>query len=210
MADQPDVVAILLHGGGEHGQHRPHAWSGPVLRMVPFGWAIHRAASHHGARARVVRVRNTTYGWNGTGAGPLADARRAIEASRTAYAGVPIVLVGHSMGGRVALRLAEEEGVEAVVALAPWIADGDPVRGRPGQTMLLLHGRQDRVTDPRRTKAYAARLRERGVDVTEATLPDGHAMLRVPGDWHRQVANFVLHQGGEADHRQGPAKVNDE
>ena len=60
---------------------------------------------------------------------------------RMAYPGVPIALVGHSMGGRVALHLAGEADVVVVAALAPWIAAGGcraavspPLRRRRGAT----------------------------------------------------------------------------
>jgi pimeloyl-ACP methyl ester carboxylesterase len=205
-ARQTVGVVLILHGGGERGHHAVRPWSGPVLRMIPFAWAIRRRAKalrpDLGGDFAVLRLRNTVYGWNGDDASPLRDARRALEELATAYPGQPVTLVGHSMGGRVALRLAADPRVTAIAALAPWIPEGEGVLGSPEQRFLLMHGHLDRVTDPRRTKAYAARLIERGVRAQWRPVPgEGHAMLRSARTWHREVAEFVVPQ------RDNPAKV---
>ncbi|MFW5470526.1 alpha/beta hydrolase [Knoellia sp. CPCC 206435] len=185
----PEAVVLVLHGGGETG-YGPVEWMrGPVLRMWPFAKAIeHRA----GDRLAVLRLKNRYFGWNGSDATPLVDARWALDQVRERYAGLPVALVGHSMGGRVALHLAGEPDVAAVAGLAPWVNGGDPVHGRPGLDVLLMHGVRDRITDPRRSKALAERLRAQGADVTWRPVDgDGHAMLRHPLTWHREVAEFV-------------------
>lgn len=204
--EQTVGVVLILHGGGEHGHHAVRPWSGPVLRMIPFAWAIRRRAKalrdDLGGELAVLRLRNTVYGWNGDDASPLRDARRALDGLATAYPGRPVTLVGHSMGGRVALRLATDPRVSAIAALAPWIPEGEPVLGSPEQRFLLMHGHLDRVTDPRRTTAYAARLIERGVPARWRPVPgEGHAMLRSARTWHREVAEFVVPQ------RDNPANV---
>ena len=66
-------------------------------------------------------------GWNRPDLDPVADARWALAEIRRAHPGVPVALVGHSMGGRVALRVADEPGVVAVCALAPWTTAKDHV-----------------------------------------------------------------------------------
>lgn len=187
--DSAEAVVLVLHGGGETG-YGPVEWMrGPVLRMWPFAKAIeHRA----GDRLAVLRLKNRYYGWNGSDQTPLVDARWALDEIRQRYAGLPVALVGHSMGGRVALHLASEPDVTTVVGLAPWIAGGDPAAGRADQRVLLMHGLRDRITDPRRTKALAERLRSGGADVTWRPVEgEGHAMLRHPLTWHREVADFV-------------------
>jgi pimeloyl-ACP methyl ester carboxylesterase len=105
------------------------------------------------------------------------------------------VLVGHSMGGRVALRLADEPDVAGVCALAPWIEPGDPVMspsGGPGAgdrraTVLIAHGDADRMTDPAASAAHAARIGASFVPVPG----EGHTLLRHPLLWHRLVTGYV-------------------
>ena len=187
--DAPEGVVLVLHGGGETGYGAVEWLGGPVLRMWPFAKAIERRA---GDRLAVLRLKNRYFGWNGSDQTPLVDARWALDQIRERYAGLPIALVGHSMGGRVALHLAGEPDVTTVVGLAPWVAGGDPAHGRPGLDVLLMHGLDDRITDPRRTKAIAERLRAAGADVTWRPVEgDGHAMLRHALTWHRDVADFV-------------------
>ncbi len=189
MPQAPEGVVLVLHGGGEDG-HQSVTWlNGAVLRMWPFAKAIEQRA---GDRLAVLRLKNRIYGWNGAQQSPLADARWALDQIRDRYAGLPITLVGHSMGGRVATHLAGEAGVNTIVGLAPWVEEGDPRLGRPGLRVLLMHGLNDTTTDPRRTQALGDVLRSQGADVTWRPVEgDGHAMLRHPLTWHREVADFV-------------------
>ena len=189
MPQAPEGVVLVLHGGGEDGHQSVTWFNGAVLRMWPFAKAIERRA---GDRLAVLRLKNRIYGWNGAQQSPLADARWALDQIRDRYAGLPITLVGHSMGGRVATHLAGEAGVSTIVGLAPWVEEGDPRLGRPGLRVLLMHGLNDTTTDPRRTEALGDVLRSQGADVTWRPVEgDGHAMLRHPLTWHREVADFV-------------------
>ncbi|MFC7490274.1 MULTISPECIES: alpha/beta hydrolase [unclassified Knoellia] len=189
MPPEAEGVALVLHGGGERGYGPMPWWEGPVVRMRPFARAIERRA---GGQLAVVRLKNRYFGWNGIEETPLADARWALDRIHDRYAGLPIALIGHSMGGRVVTHLAGEPGVTTVVALAPWVEDGDPRPGRPGLKVLLMHGVNDGTTDPRRTEALGEVLRGQGADVTWRPVEgDGHSMLRHPLTWHREVAEFV-------------------
>lgn len=187
VPDEPQGVVLVLHGGSESGRVPVTWWRLPVVRMAPFAASIQWRA---GDRIAVLRLKNRVRGWNGTNQDPVTDARWALERIRHVLPGVPVVLVGHSMGGRVALRLAAEPGVAGVAALAPWV-ESDSVQARPGTPVLLVHGSRDRVTDPRRTAVLASRLHDRGVDVRSVTMDDGHPMLRDAGGWHRIVRDFV-------------------
>lgn len=189
MPESPEGVVLVLHGGGEKGFGPIPWWEGAVLRMKPFAMAIERGA---GDRLAVVRLKNRYFGWNGTEQTPLADARWALDQVRARYPGLPVAMVGHSMGGRVVTHLAGETGVTTVVGLAPWVEEGDPRLGRPGLRVLLMHGANDTTTDPRRTLALAETLRDQGADVTWRLVEgDGHAMLRRARTWHSEVAGFV-------------------
>lgn len=184
----PRGVALVIHGGAETGTSRV-AWHGlAVLRMVPFAAAIRRRSADDLA---VVRLKNRVRGWNGASQDPLVDARWALDRVRRTLPGIPIVLVGHSMGGRVVLRIADEPDIAGVVALAPWIA-GDARPPRPGIPVLLVHGTKDRITDPRRTAALATRFAAAGVDVRHVPIDGGdHPMVRQANTWHDLVADFV-------------------
>lgn len=189
MPASPEGVVLVLHGGGEKGFGPMPWWEGPVLRMWPFAKAIERRA---GDRLAVVRLKNRYFGWNGPEQTPLTDARWALDRVRERYACLPVALVGHSMGGRVVTHLADEPDVTTVVALAPWVEEGDPRPGRPGLRVLLMHGVDDTTTDPRRTERLGEQLSAKGADVTWRPVEDeGHSMLRHAPTWHREVAEFV-------------------
>ena len=188
LPPNPTGVVLVLHGGGVRGKVPMHWYTSPLLRMLPFALAIDHA-SH--SDLAVVRLRNRYFGWNGAEQSPVHDARWALDVIRDRLPGVPIALVGHSMGGRVALTLASELDIRAVAALAPWIEPKDVPHGRPGQSFLLMHGTRDRTTDPRVTQRYAARLRRIGAAVTLIDVLDGHAMLWQAPRWHQTVARFV-------------------
>ena len=177
-------AVVLLLPGGRATSVAPSRRGPAYLRMVPFARAIRW--STHGEDVAVWTLRYRVRGWNGPAADPVRDGHWALEEARRAHPGAAILLVGHSMGGRVALRLAGEPGVTGVCALAPWIEAGDPVPPT-GAGVLIAHGDADRVTDPAASAALAARI-----GATFVPVPgEAHALLRRPVFWTRLVTGFV-------------------
>jgi dienelactone hydrolase len=184
-------VTLLLHGGQEVSRVRAHRLRPPYLRMLPFALDLHRTGRAHGIA--VWLLCNTFRGWNKPDLDPVADARFALERIRAAHPRVPVALVGHSMGGRVAFRVADDPAVVAVCALAPWTTEKDHVEQLAGRKVLIAHGDRDTVTDPADSYAYAERVKAVTDDVCRFDIRgDGHAMLRRPGEWTRLVRHFVL------------------
>jgi pimeloyl-ACP methyl ester carboxylesterase len=107
-------------------------------------------------------VRYRCRGWNGDRADTGTDARAAPDALERTVGPVPVVLVGHSLGGRAALRVADHPLVRGVVALAPWCPPDEPVAGLAGQRAVLLHCPRDRVTDPHGSGEFVRRARTAG------------------------------------------------
>ena len=102
-----------------------------------------------------------------------------------------MVLVGHSMGARAALRAAGHPCVASVAGLAPWLPPGEPVDQLPGRNILLAHGTADLVTSPADTWAYAGQARALTA-VAEIEVRGGeHAMLRRAALWHSLAAAFT-------------------
>jgi dienelactone hydrolase len=113
----------------------------------------------------------------------------------------PIVLVGHSMGGRAVLRAGGEPSVTAVCALAPWTPPGEPVMQLRGQTVTILHGRGDRWVPARLSFDHAVRARRAGARVARFTIAGGHSMVRRAHRWHTFVRDVVLAGTGIAPMR---------
>ncbi|MBB2894025.1 alpha/beta hydrolase [Flexivirga oryzae] len=184
----PDAIALLLHGGAEHGLERTTKRTPPLLRMLAVG---RRIEADLGGRVGVATLRDAVRGYNGEQRSPVVDARWALRRVRDLYPGLPVALVGHSMGGRVALELAGSEGVVAVVGMAPWIPQQYDVQPFLGRHTLLLHGRKDVVTDPRESATLVRRITEAGGDARGIQLADWHAMLLQARAWHRHTTRFL-------------------
>ena len=142
-------------------------------------------------------LRYRVRGWNAPDLDPVRDARWALAEVEREHPGVPVVLVGHSMGGRTALRVADHPTVVAVCALAPWIEPGEPYAQLAGRSLLIAHGDRERMTDPAQSYRYAVQARSVASRVARfSVLGDGHAMLKRAGDWTRLVVDFVLGELG--------------
>ena len=77
--------------------------------MLPFARVLRSRGGRYGLV--VWRLRYRYRGWNGEEASPLQDARWAVAEAGRLHPGLPVVLVGHSMGGRAAVHVAGEDGV---------------------------------------------------------------------------------------------------
>jgi dienelactone hydrolase len=191
------AVALVLHGGREVGVAPVTAHQLAVVRMVPI--ARHLAAVGEADELGVWRLRFRCRGWN-DGAFPVADVRWAVQQLREQHGDAPIVLVGHSMGGRAALRAADEPGVVGLVGLAPWVEPGEPFKQVVGRRLLVVHGTRDRTTSATNSKALVDAVREDSAEGSaDATFVHlrhgGHAMLRRAGTWNDLAADFVVQTG---------------
>ncbi|GAA4875436.1 dienelactone hydrolase family protein [Serinicoccus chungangensis] len=188
---RPAARVLVLHGGQQHGTE-PTSWRQlSVLRSRVLAFALARAGAPHRLDVRLLRY--AVRGWN-DGA-PLRDARWALDRLRAEDAALPTGLLGYSMGGRTALRLAEE--VETLVTAAAWVDRSDLPLLRPprGGRVLMLHGARDEVTSPEGTLAAAERLRRLGADVGVRTdLDDTHGLVRHARTWHRLAADHLVEE----------------
>ena len=106
------AVVLVLHGGAVDGREPNLPWSHNVARLVPFARSLRKVPGP----LAVARVRFRYRGWNGDEQAPLVDARWALEQVRAAYPDRPVAVVGHSMGGRVAIHVGDDPDVRLVVA----------------------------------------------------------------------------------------------
>lgn len=178
----PRGVILMLHGGKDSSREVVDGRSASWRRCAAMQRAISRRAHEAGASTWLVRYRHR--GWNG-GSGPVADARWALDEVRRELGEVPVVLLGHSMGGRTAVHVADDPSVRGVVGLAPWFPPGERVSALSGRHLLAAHGRSDKITSYRATAAYVDRARPFAASVELRDMGRvGHYMLRQVPAWN--------------------------
>ncbi|WP_374456388.1 alpha/beta hydrolase [Nocardioides sp.] len=186
---RPRAVALVLHGGKPRSRQAVDGRSASWRRALWLQRSIARRAHEAGVGVWLVRYRRR--GWNS--GERVADARWALDRIRTVHGDVPVVLVGHSMGARVAVHVADDPSVRGVVGLAPWWSAQDPVDTLAGRVMHAAHGRRDRITSFRETTRFVERA---GAVAESADLRDmgpvGHYMLTASARWHDVAIESVL------------------
>lgn len=186
----PRAMVLVLHGGKPRSDRVIGPTSASWRRAAWLQRSIVPQAHEAGVGVWLARYR--VRGWNG-GAGPVHDARWALDELRSAHGDVPVVLLGHSMGARVAVHVADDPSVVGVVGLAPWWSADDPVTTLAGRDLRAAHGRRDRITSFRETSRYVDRARS---VAASAELHDmgglGHYMLTGSGHWHDVALGSVL------------------
>lgn len=191
LPERPRAVVLVLHGGAEH--------STAPLGPRSGAWRRSRTLARHLAPALVADdigllvLRYRVKGWNaGVEAlpSPVPDARWALDEIAAEH-DVPVAIVGHSMGARTGVAVADHPSVRGVVALAPWLPVDDPVTPLAGKVLRAAHGRLDRITSARATRKYV----ERAAAIADAEFtdmgPTGHYMLRRVPLWNAVTAASV-------------------
>jgi pimeloyl-ACP methyl ester carboxylesterase len=183
----PEGVVVVLHGGGSRGERvmvSPTQLS--VVRMIPTARAVARAGR---GRLAVYRLLNRYRGWD-TEDTPVDDADWAMALLGDRYPGVPLGLVGHSLGGRAALLAGDAPGVRSIVALNPWVYPTDDA-DLTGRRVLVVHGLRDRVASPAKAQAMVRNL-ARTASVEFVPVADGtHAMVRHRREFDGRAAEFT-------------------
>jgi alpha-beta hydrolase superfamily lysophospholipase len=116
-ADQPRYVAVLVHGYGEHAGRYVHVAQG----LVGDGAVVYAAdypghGRSDGERALITDVDDFS-----------ADTGRVIAHATEEHPDLPIALIGHSLGGIVATRFAQQHGDQ----LSALVLSGPAIGGNP-------------------------------------------------------------------------------
>ena len=150
------------------------------------GWRATSASRCTASGVALALLRYRTVGWNGDGTDKIEDARWALDQIREKHGAVPVAVLGHSMGGRTACRVADHDLVRGVVALAPWLPRGEPVTALTGRMLHAAHGSRDHITRAAETRAYVERARSVAREATYTEMARrGHYLLRGASDVER-------------------------
>ncbi|HZE04078.1 MAG TPA: prolyl oligopeptidase family serine peptidase [Solirubrobacteraceae bacterium] len=195
-ADGP-LVAVFVHGGFWRARYAADTIA-PLAEVCaaddphPWVWNL-----------EYPRVGMAGGGWPGT----ARAVRDGVGAAVDAAAGRPVVVIGHSAGGHLALWAAREYHIAAVVSLAgvcdlraavglsdgavrdfaggepddAFFAAASPVERLPlGVPALLIHGDADENVPIAQSRSYAAAARAAG---------DECELVELPGAEHFEVVN---------------------
>lgn len=184
-------VVLLAHGGKELSHEPPRPRGGPVTRVRLIARAVAPLLARRGVAVHTLCFRYQ--GWNGDERAPVPDVHWAVGRLAEQYGDqVPLVIGGHSLGGRAVVNAADAPGVVGVLGLAPWLPAAEPTGQLAGRRLLLAHGTRDKITSPRSSFEYAVRARAEGHDVARIVLPgSGHTLLTRARDWNRLVVAFA-------------------
>ena len=190
----PRGVVLMLHGGAERNHHVVEDRNKQLWRAR---WMFDQVRGRLGrAGVATALLRFSVVGWNaghGPRPAPVEDTAWALDQLRERYDGLPVVLLGHSMGARTAAWSAGDPAVVGVVGLAPWFPADDPVEQLAGRHLVGAHGSSDRITSAKATRRFLARADE--VAATTKFVDRGrigHYMLRdIPG-WNRVAVTETL------------------
>jgi dienelactone hydrolase len=184
------AVVLVLHGGKADSYEPSEEVHLSRRRVNPFARAVHREGAAAGVA--VWKVRYRVRGWNGRDRSPAQDAQWALEEVRRRHGEVPVVLLGHSMGGRAAVHVLGDPSVIGMVALCPWLPH-EPLEGARGKRVVIAHAVVDRWTSPRETLAWATAARPLASSLLYVGVRrTGHFMLRRSGLWTDLAVGFAL------------------
>lgn len=178
----PRALVLMLHGGTQHSQEPVDGRSASWRRMAALQRSTTSSLHQAGVSSWLLRYRER--GWN-DGIRAVEDAHWALETVRREVGAVPVVLLGHSMGGRTSVHAAGHDQVVGVVGLAPWLPADEPVQGLSGRHLRTAHGRADRITSARHTAAYVERARRVAMSAEALDMGRvGHYMFRRVAAWN--------------------------
>ena len=183
------VAAVLVNGGTA--KPVPGTWSATSELLV-------RELAPRFPAIRFVEVRYRVKSWRALDS-CVADGRAALTAAGEATT----LLIGFSLGGAVAVRLAATDGVAGVLGLAPWLPAELVLDGLRGKRLDVVHGSWDRHLpgvpglSPAHSRSGWERARRLGVRGTYTVIPRGFhgcalrsrggGLVRLPR-WHAWVA----------------------
>jgi len=172
--DGGDGLVLCVNGG--QARELEGTWSASVE------WLVRRLAPRL-PRLSFAELRYRVRSWRRLDA-CVEDARAALREVASAR----VLLLGFSMGGAVAISVADAPSVRGVLGLAPWLPDELDVAPIAGKRLAVVHGALDRAlpgipgVSPALSRRGLERARAAGAECAYTLVPGGvHGVaLRAP------------------------------
>ena len=174
------ATAVVCVNGGQAGEVGG-TWSASIE------WLVRRLAPRF-RQLVFAEVRYRVKSWRHLEA-CVEDARAAVHAAGAHRT----LLLGFSMGGAVAISMADEPSVEQVLGLAPWIPDRLSLEPLRGKRLDILHGSLDRWlpgipgVSPSSSRRGFERARALGVAGRYELIPGALHAIALRTHWGRPV-----------------------
>jgi predicted alpha/beta-hydrolase family hydrolase len=183
-------AALILPGGAARSRGR--YWSFVDFGLRDLARRLVDRGEPDGLAVYLLRYRYR--GWNGNRADTAVDTLWALGELERAHGGVPVALIGNSLGGRAAFWVAGEPHVASIAGIAPWLPNGDPVEQLAGRKVLIVHGSRDRSgASAERSLEYASRARSVVPDLARfEVVGDNHFLIRRAVDCWTVTTDFVV------------------
>lgn len=184
-------LAVLLHGGFWRARHGLDQMDPLCADLAERGWSV--------ANVEYRRTDGDAGGWPGT----LTDVLEAIDSVRQHRdPGGPVVAIGHSAGGHLALLAAASAAVDLTVALAPVTDLPRSAEEGLGEGAAPLFMGTTPEADPGSYRAASPRFR---LPLGKPHLVvHGDADERVPVDHSRDYVAAARHAGDAVDYLELP------
>lgn len=192
QTDQIHAVALYLHGGAVRSTKPVRRVSPTFQRTRVMSNVLAPALAAEGLATAVLKYE--VRGWNAKVGepSPLADARWALDEIQRVQ-DKPVVIIGHSMGGRTGLHVADHPSVVGLVALAPWFPADEDVAALQGRHLAVIHGTHDRITSPKESAIVAERAEAVAASTSYLPMPGlGHYLISSASEWNRSTKRAVL------------------
>ncbi|HEX4720790.1 MAG TPA: alpha/beta hydrolase [Thermoleophilaceae bacterium] len=131
----PKRIVVIVHGIGEHSGRYEHV----ATRLAADGAVVY-APDHHGHGRS-----DGELGLVDDIEGMVDDLARVVEKARSEHPGLPVAMLGHSLGGLLATRLVQrgEHGLSGLVLTDPFVGGNPAFEG-----LLAMDPMPDVPVDP--------------------------------------------------------------
>lgn len=182
MTGPQTATLIALHGHGDSAQSALQ-WAELLL---PRGWGLMSVSAPTGNSEAGSWFDTAPTGVDRAGFDRSLDRLREVVAQASVQG--PVVLVGFSQGGAMALGVPSITGLAGVVAVCGFLPELDDLDFSSGPPALLIAGDSDDVVPPFLSVDAAGALRAAGREATAVTVPGGH---EVSGDAARCAREWL-------------------
>lgn len=190
-------ILLLLHGGPEKGTDPVNTTRGGFVEIEHLRNRVGSRVAQTGVATW--SLQNGVTGWNDEQApAPVADARGALAEAQRDHPGVPVVLIGHSMGGRAAIQAADHQNVVGVVGLCPWVPNRQSPRPLRGKHLAIAHTRFEFFSEcrPADVRRFASKAEGIATSIVVQDMGFDLHLMFFEERWHAFARNEGLRMLG--------------